>query len=109
MKIQKKDIETGDLITGVSSSEELLVVDFAKWCVPCRMDSLIIEKLTEYEGKVKFLKVDIDQNVNLAKEFNTLTIPTPMLTHSWMVTPKIIGVQATATYRGRINVALRRN
>lgn len=55
-----------------------VVIDFyATWCGPCRALSPLIEKLaTEYEGRVKVLKVDVDKNQALAEAARIMSIPT---------------------------------
>jgi thioredoxin 1 len=54
------------------------VIDFyATWCGPCKMIAPIIEELaTEYEGKVIFEKVDVDENSAMAQEYDVEAIPT---------------------------------
>ena len=55
----------------------IVLVDFyAQWCGPCRMISPVLEQLhEEYDGKVKFVKVDIDVNPETAKEYGVMSIP----------------------------------
>lgn len=55
-----------------------VVIDFyATWCGPCRALSPLIEQLaTEYEGRVKVLKVDVDKNQALAEAARIMSIPT---------------------------------
>ena len=56
----------------------LVVVDFfATWCGPCKMLAPIFEELgKEYEGKVNFIKVDVDQSPDLAMKYKVASIPT---------------------------------
>jgi len=62
----------------VVNSDKPVFVDFwATWCGPCRIVSPIVEEIAkEYEGKVNFVKVDVDQNRDLASKYNILSIPT---------------------------------
>lgn len=54
----------------------IAVVDFfAEWCMPCLMISPMIEDLSEKIKGVKFAKVDVDDNKNLAEKFNVMSIP----------------------------------
>ncbi|HAK42255.1 MAG TPA: thioredoxin [Clostridium sp.] len=56
----------------------VVVVDFfATWCGPCKMLAPIFEDLsTEMNGKVKFIKVDVDQCPDVAMKYNVASIPT---------------------------------
>lgn len=56
----------------------IVFVDFyADWCGPCKMTNPIIDVLSEeYSGKVKFVKVNVDTNQELASTYNVFSIPT---------------------------------
>jgi thioredoxin 1 len=52
-------------------------VDFyADWCGPCKLTSPIVEELSEQMKEVKFVKVDVDQNNDLATQYSVFSIPT---------------------------------
>ena len=54
----------------VENSKIPVVVDFyAEWCMPCLMISPIIDELSESMKEVKFVKMNLDENKNLAKKF----------------------------------------
>ena len=61
--------------------EGLVLVDFfASWCGPCRMMSMILEEVEEeLKDKVKIVKVDVDEDENLARRFGIMSIPTLLL------------------------------
>lgn len=67
------------LIPGLSDDNELpVVIDFfATWCGPCRQMKPAFEAAAkEYEGKVLFLSIDVDENPELAQRFNISAVPT---------------------------------
>jgi thioredoxin 1 len=63
--------------TVIESSEGLAMVDFwAEWCGPCRLVAPIMKQLaSEYEGKLKVGKLDVDSNQQTAMRFNIRSIP----------------------------------
>ena len=65
----------------VMKSELPVVVDFwAEWCAPCRMVGPVLESIAETRvGSVKVVKVNVDENRNLAARFGITGIPTIML------------------------------
>jgi thioredoxin 1 len=62
----------------VLKSEIPVVVDFwAEWCAPCRMVAPEIEALAnEHNGDIKFVKVNVDENSEVAARYNIMSIPT---------------------------------
>jgi thioredoxin 1 len=62
----------------MAENEGLTVVDFwAPWCGPCRMVAPVIEELAEeMEGQVRFAKVNVDENQEIARRFQVRSIPT---------------------------------
>ena len=62
----------------INKNDKPVVIDFyTTWCGPCKRLAPVLEEMSEtYKGKVNFYKVDIEQEYELAKQFNIRSIPT---------------------------------
>jgi thioredoxin len=91
MNITKANFETE-----VLKSDIPVIVDFwAPWCGPCRMLSPIIEELgDELKGKAKVVKVNVDEEPELAREFGIMSIPTVITFKQGKATSKVVGFRA---------------
>lgn len=64
----------------VLEDKGLVFIDFyADWCAPCRVTSPIIDELSNEMTNIKFLKVDVDKNPELAQRYSIFSIPTFMV------------------------------
>ena len=90
------------------NSDELVVIDFyADWCGPCRYLSPVLEKLEkEYEGKVKFYKVNVDRNPELANYFGISSIPAVLMSKKGKIVNAFIGALPESAVRAEIEKAL---
>ncbi|MDR0843348.1 MAG: thioredoxin [Acidobacteriota bacterium] len=79
--------------TEVLNSPSLVLVDFwATWCGPCRMLAPVIEKIAEeYKGKVKVLKLNIDENTVTSGKYSIRAIPTLLLFKDGVVKEQVVG------------------
>ena len=77
----------------VEKHSGLAVVDFwATWCAPCRMIAPILDQLaTEYSGKAKVTKLDVDTNIRTASRFNVRSIPTILFFKDGQLVDQIVG------------------
>lgn len=90
---EPKDITTEDFTDEVETSDVPVLVDFwAEWCGPCKQLAPRIEELAEeFDGDVKFVKVDVDENQELAGQFGIRSIPTLLLFDEGEKVDQIVG------------------
>jgi thioredoxin 1 len=79
--------------TEVLDSDVPVLADFwAEWCVPCKMVGPILEQMAEeYNGKIKIAKINVDEEGELASNYNIVSIPTILLFHNGNVAKQQIG------------------
>lgn len=69
-------LTSADFDQAVNAGDDVVVVDFfATWCGPCKMLGQVLEQLDEEREDVKIVKVDIDENPSLRKEWEISTVP----------------------------------
>lgn len=70
----------------------VLIDFFAEWCMPCVMMSPVIEELSEkFSGKIKFGKVNVEENQELAQKFKVSSIPNFILFKDGKIVEKFVG------------------
>lgn len=74
-------------------SENLVIVDFwAEWCWPCRLLKPLLHKIAEDDKEILLLTVDVDQNQDLAAEYDINSIPAVFFFKNWEIIDNFVGV-----------------
>ncbi len=77
----------------VTSASKTVFVDFyATWCMPCKAMEPILEEVSKECPEVKLVRVDIDQNEELAIEYNVMSIPTMLVMKNGEENKRFVGV-----------------
>lgn len=87
------EITDSNFESEVLKSDKLTLVDFwAPWCGPCKVISPLVEELAnDYEGKVKFTKLNVDDNPNTASSYGIRGIPTIIFYKNGEVVDQVVG------------------
>ena len=85
-----------------------VLVDFwAEWCGPCRMVAPVVEELAEeYEGRISFVKLDVDQNPKTASKYGIMSIPTLLLFKNGSPVSNIVGFRPKAELKRSLDAVL---
>ncbi|NLM73871.1 MAG: thioredoxin [Clostridiaceae bacterium] len=96
-----KNVTKNDFDAEISNSELPVLVDFwAPWCGPCRMLAPVLDELaSEMQGKVKILKVNVDEEPELASKFGVMSIPTVIAFKEGKATNKVVGFRSKEDFK----------
>ncbi len=89
----------------VLESETPVIIDFyADWCMPCKMMAPVFEALSkEYDGKVKFMKLNTERYPEAAQNFNIQGIPALVIVHNKKEIGRIVGFAPQEVIKKKIN------
>ena len=102
------DVSDATFDEEVIKSEVPVLVDFwADWCAPCKMIAPIVEDLAEeYDGKVKFTKLDVDSNPKAAMTYGVRGIPTLLIFNDGKPVGQVVGAVPKAVLKRRLEEAV---
>ncbi len=103
-----KEVTDAEFEQEVLNADLPVLVDFwAAWCGPCRVVSPIVEKLAEeYDGKVKFVKVDTEENFDTAARYGILGLPTLLVFKGGQQVDRITGAPPKSELKRYLEKAL---
>ncbi len=102
------EVTDANFETEVIKSDMPVLVDFwAPWCGPCRMVAPIVDELSdEYDGKIKFVKLNTDDNVGVATKYQIRSIPTLLVFKGGEPVGQIVGFRPKSDLKKRLDAAL---
>lgn len=104
-EVQEVNAQSFDQV--ISTSAVPVVVDFwAPWCGPCRMVGPVLEKMaTDHAGKVTVVKVNVDENQELAAKYGIMSIPTVIMFEGGALKTQLIGARSQKDYESEFGLA----
>ena len=77
----------------LQSAEPVLVDFWASWCAPCRMMGATLEEYTGLHPEQKIAKVNVDEEMELAAQFQVMSIPTLVVLRNGQVVNRVVGAR----------------
>ena len=101
-------VTDSDFEQEVLEADTPVLVDFwAEWCAPCKMVAPVLDDLAnEYDGKIKFTKVDVDTNPETAMKYGIRSIPTLLVFKGGSPVDQLVGAVPKAVIKKRLDSAL---
>lgn len=96
-----------DFQKSVIEHKGVVLVDFyADWCGPCKFVAPIIDELAKEMTNVSFVKVNVDENQDLAGEYSVFSIPTFLVFKDGKVVDQFVGAQSKDQFKNKLETAL---
>ena len=98
------EINKSDFQAEVLEAKETVLVDFwAPWCGPCRMQAPVLEKFAEENPAVKVVKVNVDDNQELAMEYRISSIPSLIVFKNGEAVNCAVGLQSKSAWKNQLD------
>ncbi len=103
-----KSISDSEFAAEVLQSDVPVLIDFwAPWCGPCKVMSPLMDELaTEYNGKFKVVKMNVDENIETPGQFNVMSIPTFLIFKGGTMVDQFVGSRPKDDVKQRIDAIL---
>ena len=100
-------VNTAGFVEIIDSGMPVIVDCYTEWCGPCKMiDPIFAKVAVEYDGKVKFIKVDLDEAPAIARHFEIRGVPTLMLIKDGVKIKSMVGYSGEGKIRRSVNKML---
>jgi len=103
--VEIKEVKFNEMV--LQAKTPVLVDFWAPWCGPCRMVAPVVEELAnEYDGKVSFVKINVDDNPKIANQYGVMSIPTLIVFKNGQPVSNIVGFRPKAELKKSLDTAL---
>jgi thioredoxin 1 len=103
--VEIKEVKFNEMV--LQAKTPVLVDFWAPWCGPCRMVAPVVDELAnEYNGKVAFVKINVDDNPRIASQYGVMSIPTLIIFKNGQPVSNIVGFRPKAELKKNLDTAL---
>jgi thioredoxin 1 len=103
--VEIKEVKFNEMV--LQAKTPVLVDFWAPWCGPCRMVAPVVDELAnEYDGKVAFFKINVDDNPKIANQYGVMSIPTLLVFKHGQPVSNIVGFRPKAELKKSLDAAL---